>query len=117
VLLEAIHQDRLEALYVLAVTAGLRQGELLGLKWKDLDLDAGTLQVRRTLSGSKNGAPIFGLPKTTKGKRSIRLTDVSVAALKRHHELQTEERQRLEGFWQEYGLIFTTQVGAPLNRH
>lgn len=49
-LLETAKEDRLEALYVLATTTGMRQGELLGLKWEDINLEAGTLQVRRTLS-------------------------------------------------------------------
>jgi integrase len=58
VLFEAAKGDRLEALYVLAVTAGLRQGELLGLKWDDIDLEVGTLHVRRTLTTAK-GARSF----------------------------------------------------------
>src|SRR5215203_911180 len=58
VLLKTVRRDRLEALYLLAITAGLRQGELLGLKWEDVDLERGTLQVRWTLSGLKNGNPI-----------------------------------------------------------
>ena len=49
-LLEVVKGDRLEALYMLAITTGMRQGELLGLKWEDVDFEAGTLQVRRTLS-------------------------------------------------------------------
>jgi integrase len=55
VLLEAARGERLEALYVLAVTTGLRQGELLGLKWEDVDLEAGTLQVRRSLPRLRMG--------------------------------------------------------------
>ncbi len=54
--------DRLEALYVLAVTTGLRQGELLGLKWDDVDLGAGMLQVRRTLTTARGG-PVLSAPK------------------------------------------------------
>jgi len=54
-LLEAARGDRLEALYVLAITTGLRQGELLGLKWEDVDLEDGRLQVRRTLATTKGG--------------------------------------------------------------
>ncbi len=64
--LQAVSGDRLEALYVLAITAGLRRGELLGLKWEDLDLDAGTLQVRRTLSETRNGR-VYEPPKSGKG--------------------------------------------------
>ena len=68
-LLEAAEETKLYALYVLAVTTGMRQGELLGLKWEDLDLRAETLQVRRTVFEGKISAP-----KTQKSKRSIRLT-------------------------------------------
>ncbi len=68
----AISGERLEPLYVLAISAGLRQGELLGLKWEDVDLDAGRLQVRRSLSEARSGR-IFEPPKGGKG-RNIRLT-------------------------------------------
>jgi integrase len=115
-LLKTIRGDRLEALYVVGITAGLRQGELLGLKWEDADLKRGTLQVRRTLSGLKNGQPIFGSPKTARSKRSIQLTEKAVEALKRHRELQVEEEQRLAGLWQDHGLVFATRVGTPINR-
>jgi integrase len=115
--LETSRGGLFEALYVLAVTAGLRQGELLGLKWEDVDLDAGTLRVRRTLLGSKKGVPLFGSPKTAKGKRSVRLTDKAVEALRRHRELQLEQRQRLDELWKEHGLVFTTQIGTAINRH
>jgi integrase len=68
-LLQAARGERLEALYVLAVTTGMRQGELLGLKWEDVDLEAGTLQVRRTLSTTTGKGFTFNAPKTAKGKR------------------------------------------------
>jgi integrase len=67
VLFEAASGDRLEALYIVAVTAGLRRGELQGLKWDDLDLEAGMLQVRRTCSEPKGGH-IFEAPKSGKGR-------------------------------------------------
>ncbi len=116
VLLKTVRGDRLEALYVLAISAGLRQGELLGLRWEDMDLERETLQVRRTLSGSKNGNPIFVNPKTAKGKRSVKLTEKALEALQRHREVQLEAMRRLAGLWQEHGLIFTTQIGTPINR-
>jgi integrase len=75
--LEAARGNRLETLYVLAITAGLRIGELLGLKWEDIDLDAETLHVRRTRSQAKSG-PTFTTPKNGKG-RSIRLRPPSQA--------------------------------------
>ncbi len=103
--------DRLEALYVVAVTAGLRRGELLGLKWEDVDLDAGMLQVRRTLSEPKGGC-IFEAPKSGKG-RSVRLTQRATAALREHRKRQLEERMWLGTLWQEHGLVFPSGVGTP----
>jgi integrase len=67
-LLEAAHGNRLEALYVLAVHTGMRQGELLALKWQDVDLEAETVQVRRTLTKSGTSL-LLGEPKTAKGRR------------------------------------------------
>jgi integrase len=116
-LVEFVSEDRLEALYVLAVTAGLRQGELLGLKWEDVDLDHGILRVKRTLSGIKDGKPVFGTPKTAKGRRSVKLTAKAVEALEKHRERQIEERKQLVKLWRDCGLVFPTRVGTPISRH
>jgi integrase len=113
-LLEAARGDRLEALYVLAVHCGLRQGELLGLRWEDVDLETGTLQVRRTLTTTKGGSR-FTAPKTAKSRRRIKLTAGAVDALRRHHDRQFEESTRLAGLWQDYGLVFATTTGTPIN--
>jgi integrase len=113
-LLEAASGDRFEALYMLAVHCGLRQGELLGLRWEDVDLEAGTLHVRRTLTLAKDG-PKFTTPKTAKSRRQVRLTSGAVDALRRHHDLQFEESTRLAGLWQDYGLVFATTIGTPIN--
>ncbi len=78
-LLYAAKGDKLECLYVLACTTGMRQGELLGLMWKDVDLDAGTLRVNRSVyEGEINS------PKTAAGNRTIKLSKLAIAALKRH---------------------------------
>ena len=106
--------DRFEALYVVAVTAGLRQGELLGLKWEDLDLDRGVLQVRRTLSETRDGR-VFEAPKSGKG-RSIRLTQRAVSALRSHRKAQLEERVARAGVWAENGLVFASEAGTPMLR-
>src|ERR671910_319591 len=94
-LLQTAHEvgDRLEALYVLAIHTGLRQGELLGLKWDDVDLDDGSLQVRRTLTITKNG-PVFTTPKTIGSRRSVKLTQRATEALKSHLERQLAEIDR-----------------------
>ncbi len=109
---DAVSGERLEPLYLLAVTAGLREGELLGLKWEDLDLETGMLQVRRSLSEARSGR-IFEAPKSGKG-RSIRLTQRALSALRKHRKRQLEERMKLAGLWQEHGLVFPSQVGTPI---
>jgi integrase len=117
-LLQVAHEsvDRLEALYVLAIHTGLRQGELLGLKWDDVDLEDGSLQVRRTLTITKDG-PVFTSPKTTGSRRSVKLTSNAVEVLKHHLERQLGEIDRVGSLWSENGLIFASESGEPINRH
>ena len=112
-ILEAFLGNRLEALYVLAVTAGLRIGELLGLKWEDIDLGAESLHVRRTRSQAKTG-PTFTAPKNGKG-RSIRLTRRAVEVLKAHKVAQNAERLKAGSLWQDNSLVFCTHAGKPLD--
>ncbi|HEV2094641.1 MAG TPA: site-specific integrase [Rubrobacter sp.] len=113
-LLEAARGDRFEALYSLAVHCGLRQGELLALKWQDVDLGAGTLQVRRTLSITKDG-PTFNPPKTAKGRRRIGLTTAAVAALEDHLRRQIAEVEALGDAYEDRGLVFPGKKGQPLS--
>jgi integrase len=112
-LFEAVRDDRLEAMYIVAVTTGLRRGELQGLKWEDLDLEAGTLQARRTLSEPKGGY-IFEAPKSGKG-RNIRLTQRAMVALREHRKRQLEERMERGTLWQDHGLVFPSSVGTPIS--
>jgi integrase len=111
--LRAVSDDRFEALYVLAVHTGLRAGELLGLKWEDVDLEGGTLQVRRTLSETRTGH-VFEAPKNGKG-RNIRLTAGAVGALEQHRATQNAERQKADPTWEDNGLIFPSQRGTTMN--
>ena len=114
-LLEAARGDRLEALFVLAVTAGLREGETLGLRWEDLDLAAGKLAVRRSLDyGGKE--PAFELPKNGKG-RSVKLTRRAGEALKRHRAAQNKERLRVGTLWEDHGLVFPGHGGQPMRSY
>jgi len=114
-LFEAASGHRLEALYTVAVTAGLREGELLALRWEDVDLEATVpvLQVRRILSEARSGR-IFEAPKSGKG-RSVRLTRKAAAALRAHRKRQLEERMARTGLWQDHGLVFPSSVGTPLS--
>jgi integrase len=115
VLFQAAKGDRLEALYVLAVTTGLRQGELLGLRWDDIDLEVGTLQVRRTLTTAKGG-PVLSAPKTKGSRRTVKLSPTALEALRSHLARQLEEIDRVGSLWREKGLIFAAEVGEPLRR-
>jgi integrase len=115
-LFEAVRGDRLESLYILAVHTGLRQGELLGLKWGDVDLEAGTLQVRRTLTTAKGG-PVLRAPKTKGSRRTVKLSPTALKALRSHLERQLGEIDRAGELWRENGLIFASESGEPLDRH
>jgi integrase len=116
-LLDAARDERFEALYVLAVTTGMRQGELLALRWSDVDLEdpeRATVSVRRTLT--RNGGRVtFGEPKTKKSRRSIRLTHQAVRVLKKHLERQLREIGMLGDRYEDQGLLFATDTGGPLN--
>jgi len=106
--------DRLEALYVLAIHCGPRRGELLGLRWSDVDLDAGTLRINRQLQRMRDGSGlVFSEPKNKKARRTIRLTKAASEALRRHRKRQAEEK--LYGtLYEDQDLIFATTIGTPL---
>ncbi|HEY6581339.1 MAG TPA: site-specific integrase [Rubrobacter sp.] len=114
-LLGAARGDRLEALYVLAITARLREGELLGLRWQDVDLEGATLSVSQQLTRTKKDGLCFTMPKSPKSRRSVRLTRSAVEALERHRRRQLEEKSRLAELWQDTGLVFTSTTGTPLD--
>lgn len=114
-LLAAAEGNRLEALFVLAVTTGMRQGEILGLGWEDADPETGVVRVRRTLTLARGG-PRLTEPKTRRSRRSIRLTASAAEALERHRERQDSEGARRGPEWNEHGLAFCTRRGTPLRR-
>jgi integrase len=93
-----------------AVHTGMRPGEVLALKWDNVDLDCGTLQLNRALSDGE-----FTAPKTARSRRRIMLTAASVKALRAHRKRQLEERMQRAGLWQDYGLVFPSTVGTPLS--
>src|SRR5215210_4244746 len=114
-LLDAARGDRLEALYALAVHTGLRQGELLGLKWEDVDLESGSLHVKRTLTTARGG-PRLAAPKTKGSRRRVSRTRGAVDALRAHLARQLEEIDRASSLWQENGLVFASETGDPVDR-
>jgi integrase len=113
-LLAAARGDRLEVLYLLALTTGARLGELLALRWADVDFAAGVLEIAHSLYFDAAGAWALTAPKTAKGKRRIELTDGAIRALKQHERHQKAERLAAGPAWQDHGFIFTRANGAPL---
>jgi integrase len=115
-LLEAAREDRLEALYVLAIHTGMRRGELLGLKWADIDLENATVRVRRTLTRTDNGRRLaLGEPKTKKSRRTVRLTQRAVEALRSHRARQVKEKLRVGSLYRDQGLVFAGEGGGFIN--
>lgn len=112
-LIESTKKDRFHALYVLAVYLGLRRGELLGLRWTDVDLDAGVLTVRHTLQ-RVNGELIFKQPKTRASVRTVPLPAPVVEALRNHRAKQGKERLRAGPRWVDEDLVFPSRVGTPV---
>lgn len=107
--LRTAESDRLHALYVLAVTAGLRQGELFGLHWSDIDLTAATVSVNRTLVNI-SGKLSIGEPKTAKSRRKVRLSPIAVRALQEHRRRSVAEGNA-GSEW-----VFCNEIGKPIQR-
>jgi integrase len=113
--LTASRDHRLHALLELALHTGLRKGELLGLYWEDIDLDAGTAAIRRTLQRTNAGG-LNTLPtKTRASERRIALLASCLHSLKLHREQQQAERDGAGDEWQESGHVFTTPQGRPID--
>jgi integrase len=108
--------DRLAALWTLAVYSGARQGELLALRWSDLDLNAGTMAIRRAVERGAKGHSEIGETKTKNARRSLTLPGEAVAALHGHCVRQNEERERVGEGWGVEDLVFTSIVGTRLDQ-
>ena len=105
---------RLSAVVVLAVTTGLRRGEILGLRWEDIDLDRAILQVRRTLEQARGGLR-FKEPKTERGRRLVALGPDAVETLRRHRLEQIKERVALGQRYKNSDLVCARLHGTPLD--
>lgn len=102
--LEKVEDHRWYPIYVLAITTGIRQGEILGLHWEDVDLEKGSLSVRHTIQ-LLQGRIIEGEPKSAGSRRTIALPEYTVAVLLLHQEKTVMEK----------GLLFTTSSGKPVS--
>jgi integrase len=126
-LLTTVASDRLNALYVVALSLGLRRGEALGLRWEDIDLDKAQVTIRRSLKRVRN-QPLsdgtypngrktrleFGTPKTASSWATLSLPSAAIEALRRHRIEQAAERLA-SPVWVDESLVFTTPAGAPID--
>src|SRR6266700_4981730 len=112
VLLQKVREHRLEALLTLALTTGMRKGEILALRWQDIDLQKGDLQIRRTVNYRGRGRFIEGDPKTEKSKRKIVLPQFVVETFKRHRMTQLEMRLQAGAAWVDNDLVFSNKRGG-----
>lgn len=111
-LVEAARGGRWDVPIRFTLATGVRQGELLGLKWEDVDLEAGTVSIRRALA-YVGGETIFLPPKTERSRRVVELSVATVALLRSHRSDQNRHRLMLGPAWQENGLVFPSTIGTP----
>lgn len=107
-------EDRYLPIYYLAIHTGMRQAELLALKWEDISWERKTLNVNRQLIRKKGGGYIFRPPKTQSGRRQIALGQASILVLKDHRTTQSKLRQEMGDGWTELDLVFPSNIGTPI---
>ena len=114
-LLEAAKGSRLETLLMVALATGMRRGELLGLKWQDINLEKGSLQIVRSMDRVAGHGVVESEPKTAQGRRRIALPPFVVEALKQHRVKQLEARLKAGPAWHENDLVFCNVYGNFLH--
>jgi integrase len=118
VVLETLRGKDLYAVAAVALATGLRRGELLALRWTDVNLEAGHLQVERALEETPRGGLVFKAPKTRHGRRQVTLPISTVALLRDHHRIQLEQRLMLgRGKEPADALVFGNLDGSPRSPH
>ena len=113
--LEHAKRDRWSVLFALALTTGMRPSEYLGLQWKDVNLQKGTVVVRRTLARQKGEGWHFAEPKTKRSSRTIPLPPSVNRALAEHKRAQAAERLAAGPEYNQHDLVFATATGEPLS--
>ena len=112
--LEAAKGDRLEALYILALSTGMRRSELLGLKWEDVDLNVGIILVRRGLTIHPDGGIEINDPKRFTSKRRLDISPKVMAALREHRKRQAKQKLAAT-HWRDEGFVFTSHSGGHIH--
>jgi integrase len=114
--LEAIQLDRLRALYVVAISTGMRQGELLALQWDNVDLNSNSPVVRIENTIRRTAGKLrLSDPKSDSSRRFLPLPQIAVDALASHRARQEQERLLTGSKWKETGFVFTTTVGTAMD--
>ena len=111
----AARGNRYEAFFHLAIVTGMRQAELFGLKWPDLHWESGVLEVHRQVQWVPGQSWSLIEPKTKAGRRTIKLWENMLQALRKHQERQQVEKELAGERWQDHDFIFPSTVGTPSN--
>lgn len=109
-----VASDRLVALWRVAATTGIRRGELVGLRWRDVDLEVGRITIAQQRAKGA-GMVSAGPTKTRRSRRLVSLDATTVAALRAHRTAQVEERLRFGAGWVDSGLVFCRPDGSPIH--
>jgi integrase len=115
-LAEARRSSEHYCLYLTAILTGMRQGELLGLRWSDIDFLLGTASIQQTMYRLKSTI-LFKEPKTARGRRSVALPVALIIALREHRDRQAEMRRVLGNEYEDHDLVFCQPNGKPLHAH
>src|SRR5579859_872737 len=114
-LLKSLRGNRLEMLLTLALTTGLRRGEILALRWADVDLEKQTVRVHRTVDYIGKFGYVETEPKTAAGSRTVVLASFVIDKLRQHRKEQLEARLKAGGKWEDRDLVFTDLSGGYFN--
>jgi integrase len=114
-LLMFVRGKRYEGLFTVALTLGLRRSETLGLRWRDIDLERGILNVRHSLESFKGQGLQLSEPKSENAKRELRIPQICLMALLSHRIQQRKEQEWAASKWQEADFVFTTATGTPMH--
>src|SRR5215210_2850412 len=113
--LKAAKGDRFEALYILCLMCGLRQGEALALRWRDIDLDGGTLRVNLQVQRVRDGGGLRLSEPKNASRRTVGLPQRAVSALQSHRKRQLEEKLAAGSLYRDEGLVFASRHGTPID--
>jgi integrase len=109
--LKVANGERLYVTFLLALTTGMNQSELLGLRWRDIDIENGYIHVRQVLDRKGN----IGSPKTKSRKRAIALDEITIETLKLHRRTILEEKMKYRSLYKDHDLVNCTRYGTPIN--